>query len=173
MAQVAILTGKLQQLPAVWPNDGEPTGPERNGDGGVDDGEPNDLRSNYKSDLRVHLNLDFYWMLQQMFYQFAEPETALLVMGDDAQQFDADADYVYQPVSTNIETEQNKQKKLQNWQQIMNSIIGMKSPATPPIIAYIIGKMCECQARSTGKSKRCSTSLPRLPLTRATRRART
>ena len=43
------------------------------------------LRSNYKSlTFEFTYNLNFYWMLQQMFYQFAEPETALLVMGDDA-----------------------------------------------------------------------------------------
>ncbi len=166
MAQASFLTGKLQQLPAVWPTTmGNQPGRKETATAVSTTENRTNLRSNYKSlTFEFTYNLDFYWMIQQMVYQFAEPETAMLLMGDDAQAFDPDADFVYQPATTNIEMEQNKQHKTQTWQQILNSIIGMKSPATPPIIAYIIGKMCELQGAEYREVQKMLQALAQAPV---------
>jgi hypothetical protein len=166
MAQAAFLTGKLQQLPAVWPTTmGNQPGRKETATAVSTTENRTNLRSNYKSlTFEFTYNLDFYWMIQQMIFQFAEPETAMLLMGDDAQHFDPDSDYVYQPVSSNIEMEANKSKKVGTWQQILNSIIGMKSPATPPIIAYIIGKMCELQGAEYRQVQKMLEALAKAPV---------
>jgi hypothetical protein len=166
MAQVGMLTGKLQQLPAVWPTTmGNQPGRKETATSISTTENRTNLRSNYKSlTFEFTYNLDFYWMIQQMIYQFAEPETAIALMGDDAQVFDPDADYVYQPVSSNIEMEESKQKKTGTWQQILNALMGLKSPAIAPIIAFIIGKMAELQGTEYREVQKMLENLAKAPV---------
>jgi len=53
------------------------------------------------------------------------PETATKILGQDASFFDPDADYHYQPVSSNIEVEYNKNQKVRNLDQMVGRLSGM------------------------------------------------
>jgi hypothetical protein len=101
------------------------------------------LRANYKSlTFEYTFFIEFYWMMLQMAYQFMHPDTALMFWGEEAQYFDPDADYSYTPVSSNVEQEYTKDKKVQRWDQILGRISKIPNPAIVPIIAYIIGQQC-------------------------------
>jgi hypothetical protein len=81
-------------------------------------------------------------MMLQMAYQFMHPETALMLWHDNAQYFDPDADYTFEPVSSNVEQEYSKDRKVQRYDQILGRIAKIPNPAIVPIIAYIIGQQC-------------------------------
>jgi len=106
------------------------------------------LRSNYKSlTFEYTYLLDFYWTILQMTYQFAEDKTAFQMMGKDAQWFDPDQDYSYSPVSSNIELEYNKYRKIQNYDQHIGRLVGLVQsvPQVIPIIAHMIRRTLELQ----------------------------
>lgn len=106
------------------------------------------LRANYKSlTFEYTFLLDFYWMNLQMTHQFAEEETAFKMMGDDAAYFDPDEEYTYTPVSSNIELEYNKNKKIQNYDQTLGRISGLVQniPELVPIVAHILRRQLELQ----------------------------
>ena len=98
------------------------------------------LRSNYKS-LTIENTLlsEQYWMIIQMTYQFAEPETAQRLMGDMAQFFSPDEDYTYTPVSSNVEQAENKFRKLQIIDQFFGRASGIKNENTPRLLNYLLG----------------------------------
>lgn len=100
-------------------------------------------RSNYKSLTFEYTFLtEFYWMILQMIYRFAHKDTAIKLMGRDVMTFDPDADYTYTPISSNIELEYSKFKKIQMWDQILGRIVNVPNPKTPILINYIIGEIC-------------------------------
>jgi hypothetical protein len=102
------------------------------------------LRQNYKSlTFEYTFFMEFYWMMLQMAYQFMHPKTALMLWGPAAQYFDPDGDYTYTPVSSNIELEYNKDKKVQRYDQIIGRIAKIPNPAIIPIIAFILGRQME------------------------------
>jgi hypothetical protein len=106
------------------------------------------IRANYKSlTFEYTYLLDFYWMILQMTHQFAEDETALKLMGADSQQFDPDQEYSYSPVSSNIEMEYNKNKKIANYDQHIGRLAGLAEtiPQVLPIIAHMIRRTLELQ----------------------------
>jgi hypothetical protein len=101
------------------------------------------LRANYKAlTFEYTFFAEFYWMMLQMAYQFMHPETALMLWHDNAQYFDPDADYTFEPVSSNVEQEYSKDRKVQRYDQILGRIAKIPNPAIVPIIAYIIGQQC-------------------------------
>jgi hypothetical protein len=79
----------------------------------------------------------------QMGYQFMHPKTIMKILGQEMQSFDPDQDYTYQPVTSNIETEYNKDKKLQRYDQMLGRIANIPNPAIVPIIATIIARELE------------------------------
>jgi hypothetical protein len=92
-------------------------------------------RQNYKAITFEYTCLDpFYWIILQMFWQFARPQTALQMLGEDAYSFDPDADYSYSPVTSSIETEYNKYRKVQMLQQLLATIAPIPNPKTPEIM---------------------------------------
>jgi hypothetical protein len=105
-------------------------------------------RTNYKSlTFEYTFLLDFYWMIMQMTYQFSTEETALRLMGDDAVYFDPDEQYSFSPVSSNVEMEYNKYKKITNYDQTLGRLAGMVQsvPALLPVIAHILRRQLELQ----------------------------
>lgn len=100
------------------------------------------LRANYKSLTFEYTFLcELYWMILNMTKQLAEPETIEHILGKElAQYLDPDCDYQYQPVSSNIETQYNKIKKIQSLDQTLGRISGMVKiiPELVPVVAYII-----------------------------------
>ncbi len=106
------------------------------------------IRGNYKSlTFEFTFLLELYRMILNMTHQFAKEETALKMMGDDAEFFDPDADYTYSPVSTAIETEYNKYKKIQLYDQTIGRLAGLAKglPKVIPVIAHMIQRQLELQ----------------------------
>jgi hypothetical protein len=96
-------------------------------------------RENYKSLTHEYtFQLDQYWIILQMTYQFAEVETAMKMMGDVAQYYDPDADYAYSPVSSNIETQYNKHRKLQIIDQFIGRLVQFPNPNTTKLLNYLL-----------------------------------
>lgn len=88
-------------------------------------------RSNKRGSLKnmtwtYSFDTEFYDMMLQMTYMNAEPETIQLLAGKDlAPFFDPNADYVYVPISANIEAEHGKNRKVNTLDQMMGRIIGL------------------------------------------------
>ena len=136
-----MLTGKMQQVSAIYPTTmGQlpqlasttataVAGAETRGN----------ARANYKSlTFEYTFLVEFYWIILQMTYQFAELETAMKIMGDVAQYFDPDADYTFSPVSSNIETEYNKHRKLQIIDQFIGRLVQFPNPNTTKLLNYLL-----------------------------------
>lgn len=101
-------------------------------------------RNNYKS-LTVEYTylVEFYWLILQMSAQFMEEETAKKVLGDKISMFDPDCDYTYSPVTSSIELEQNKFRKLQIIDQFLGRVANLPNPNTPKLINYLLTKAFE------------------------------
>lgn len=105
-------------------------------------------RSNYKSlTFEYTFFMEFYNLILQMTYMFARPQTLMMLMGEDAYNFSPDNDYTYTPVSSNIEMEYNKYKKIQLFDQTIGRLSGLvqQLPALVPIIAHMIQRQLELQ----------------------------
>lgn len=101
-------------------------------------------RSNYKSlTYEYTFNLDHYWMILQMTWAFARPKTASKMMGEDSHFFDPDAEYSYNPVTSNIETEYNKYRKLQVIDQFIGRLVNVPNPNIWKLLNYLLKKAFE------------------------------
>ena len=143
---IQIATNKMQQLESIYPTTmGELPGRASTTATAVAGAQSNtNLRGNYKALTFEYTFLtDFYWMMMQMGYAFMHPKTAMDILGTDAQFFDPNAEYSYAPVSSSIETEYNKAKKIQNLDQMMGRLVNFQNPSIIPIIAAIIAQQFE------------------------------
>jgi len=105
-------------------------------------------RQNYKSMTFEYMFLqEFYWMILQMTYRFAHDETILKMLGEDAKHFDANEDYTYTPVTSNIESEYKKEKKIQLYDQNIGRLQGLAKvlPKVIPIISHMERRILELQ----------------------------
>jgi len=87
--------------------------------------------------------VEFYWIINQMTYRFARPETALKLMGELAYDFDPDADYTYVPLSQSLESEHNKIRKAGVYDQMVGRLAGLAKifpKEIGQIIAAIVGR---------------------------------
>ena len=86
-------------------------------------------------------------MILQMTHRFAKPETLVNLIGEKlAGSFDPSADYTYVPLTQNIEAEASKQKKVQNWDQMIGRLVGLAKVAPKevvPVIAMAIGEIAK------------------------------
>ncbi len=136
-----MLTGKMQQAWAIYPTTmGQlPQAASTTATAVAGAETRTNARANYKSLTWTHTyNSDFYWIILQMTYQFAESETAIKMMGDVAQYFDPDGDYTFSPVSSNIETEYNKHRKLQIIDQFIGRLVQFPNPNTTKLLNYLL-----------------------------------
>ena len=142
--QAGLFINKLQQVNSVFPSTmGDLPGKASTTATAVAGADTrSNLRANYKA-LTVEYTFltEFYWMILQMSYQFMNPKTAFIILGEEMKAFDPDSDYVYQPVTANIELEYNKRNKLQTYDQLLGRISGIKNPAVVPIIAHVLSRM--------------------------------
>ena len=128
LSQAQMFINKLQQVESIYPTTmGDLPGRASTTATAIEGANvSNNLRANYKSLTFEYTFLtEFYWVMLQMGYQFMHPETALKIMGNDAAYFDPDADYHYQPVSSNIEVEYSKNQKVRNLDQMVGRLSGM------------------------------------------------
>lgn len=146
MGQIGLLSNYMQQVSAKFPTTmGEL--PERASTTATainETGQRSNLRNNYKS-LTVEYTylVEFYWLILQMTSQFMEEETAIKVFGDKIKDFDPESDYTYSPVTSSIELEQNKFRKLQIIDQFIGRVANIPNPNTPKLLNYLMSKAFE------------------------------
>lgn len=94
------------------------------------------IRQNYKALTFEYTFLcDLYWMINQLSYRFMHPQTAWKLLGqDDVEIFDPSSDYTYQPLTSKIEQEYSKQKKLSIIDQALGRVANFPNPKTPMLI---------------------------------------
>ena len=104
-------------------------------------GERANTRENYKSlTIEYTFLTDLYWMILQMANQFMERETAELVLGDLVDEFDPNCDYTYSPVSSSIEQEYSKMRKLQLIDQFIARLSKIPNPNVIKTINYLLSE---------------------------------
>ena len=101
-------------------------------------------RTNYKSMTFEYTFLtELYWMIQQMTWRFAFPQTGEQLMGRKVSAFNPTRHYTYKPLSQSIETEQSKGQKINRWNQLMSYVVQIQHPDTVKAFNYIFGKTAE------------------------------
>lgn len=102
-------------------------------------------RQNYKALTFEYTFLcDLYWMINQLSYRFMHPQTAWKLLGQEyVEVFDPSSDYVYQPITSNIEQEHGKQKKLSIIDQALGRLVNIPNPKTPVLINLLMVKFFE------------------------------
>lgn len=104
------------------------------------------LRANYKSLTYENTVLcDLYWMIHQMTFQFAKPETGKKLMGGKINKFDPKKDYYYKPVSSSIESEFSKQAKIKNLTTLFGYVMQSGNPNAPILANKILEKVFTLQ----------------------------
>jgi len=99
-------------------------------------------RRNYKSFSFDHTFLsELYWMIQQMTYRFAQPETGLKLMGEKVYDFDPTLEYTYKPVSQSTETETSKWQKFKNLDLMLAKAIQTQHPDAVKLVNKIMSDM--------------------------------
>ena len=86
-------------------------------------------RTNYKSmTFEFTFLTELYWMIQQMTWAFASPQTGFKLMGKKVFDFDPSLNYTYKPLSQSIETEYSKDSKIQKLMTIMQTVAQIQHP---------------------------------------------
>ena len=138
LSSLGIITNKTNQVTSTFPNTmgnvaAVPASTTATAIAGAE--QRTNLRQNYKAlTFEYTFLVDFYWIILQMIWRFAHPKTAKLLMGEDVYFFDPDADYTYNPVTSSIETEFNKFRKVQLYQQLMSTAMQFPNQNTPMIV---------------------------------------
>jgi len=93
-------------------------------------------RQNYKALTFEYTFLcDLYWMINQCSYRFMHPQTAWKLLGEEGVVlYDPSPDYSYQPITSNIEQEHGKIKKLGIIDQALGRLVNVPNPKTPMLI---------------------------------------
>lgn len=142
MEMIGMLSGKMQQVTSIYPTtmgqlpDAASTtataiaGAESRGN----------ARSNYKSLTFEYTFLqEFYSIILHMANRFAKDETLVKLVGEELVQFfTPDEDYTYVPVSSNIEAEHSKFKKLQVIDNFLGRVANVPNPNTPKLMNYLL-----------------------------------
>jgi len=152
LAQAQMFINKMQQVESVYPTTmGDLPGRASTTATAIQGAsQQGNLRANYKSLTFEYTFLnEFYWMMMQMGYQFMHPKTAQAILGELAPKFDPDVDAHYQPVSSNIEVEYNKNQKVKNIDQMIGRLSGLVK--LMPGLIFPILKMTEMQFELLGQ----------------------
>lgn len=142
--QLGLLTSKMQQYTAISPVTlgGVPAEASTTATAVAGATQQTNIRTNYKSMTFEYTFLtEMYWMIQHMTWQFAAPETGVVLMGDKVFDFNPALDFFYKPVSQSIETEQSKNAKIQLWNQTLGYILNAQHPDTPKLINAILERI--------------------------------
>lgn len=143
LAQISMLTGKMQQVDSIQPPSMGDTGQaSTTATAFAGAYRATGERVNYKSLTFENTFLcDLYWMIQQMTYVFAFPETGIKLMGDKVYDFDPSKDYYYKPLSQSIEPEYSKANKRKEWMTLFGYAAQIPHPDTVKMINYIFGEI--------------------------------
>ncbi len=122
------------------------------------------IRTNYKSMTFEYTFLtELYWMIQQMTWRFAFPQTGEQLMGQKVSAFNPTRDYTFKPLSQSIETEQAKAQKITRWNQLMSYVVQIQHPDTVKAFNYIFGKTAELMGDEYTNFARAFLD-PRIPI---------
>jgi len=141
MSQIGLLINKMQQTTSIYPTTmgTVPTDSSTTATAVQGANMRSNQRSNYKSLTFEYTFLnELYWMIQQMTWQFAKPETGLKLMGEKVFNFNPALDFFYKPLSQSIETEEAKAAKVRQWTTILQTIASSAHPNMPVIFNYIM-----------------------------------
>ncbi len=150
MQQLGFVKNTASELDAKWPTtmgavpeEASTTATAVNGAEGR-----TNRRGNLKSLTWTYsFDAEFYQMMLQMVYMNAEPETLEMLVGEElASKFDPNADYVYVPISANVEAEHSKMRKVSTYDQMMGRITGLaqfKPQQVFEIVAQIIAEQSQ------------------------------
>ncbi|MHC4728105.1 MAG: hypothetical protein ACYS17_12855 [Planctomycetota bacterium] len=141
LAQMGILTDKMRIVTATQPPDmgSVPELSSTTATAVANASQGSSQRNNYKSMTFENTFLsDLYWMIIQMTWQFAKPETGFNLMGDKVYDFNPEYDFFYTPLSQSIETDQSKGLKIQRWTQILTAILQTGHPDAVKLVNYIM-----------------------------------
>lgn len=146
IGQIQMLRNYIQQVTAKYPTVmGElPNKAATSATAINETGSRASTRSNYKS-LTVEFTMlvDLYWMILQMANQFMERETAEEVLGEYVDDFDPMCDYTYSPVTSSVEQEYNKYRKLQLIDQFIARLVKLPNPNVIKTINYLLKEAFE------------------------------
>jgi len=144
LSQMSLLTGKMNQATSIFPTTMGST-PEYSSTtatavAGAD--QRTNQRTNYKAMTFEYTMLtELYWMIQQMTWAFAKPETGFKLMGEKVFDFDPTLDYTFKPLSQSIETAAGKEAKIKNWMTLLGYIVNVQHPDIVNIINMIVAKV--------------------------------
>ena len=144
--QIGILTTKMDQVMSIYPTTmGDLPGKASTTATAIVGAEDRtSTRTNYKAKTFEHTFLtELYWMIQQMTFSFAFPETGYKLMGEKVYDFNPALDYMFKPLSQSIESEQSKTAKIKIYDQLLMKIAQIQHPDTVLAFNYVFGKMCE------------------------------
>lgn len=152
-----LLASKMQQVSSVYPTTMGDLPAASNTATAVAGAESRaNLRSNYKSlTFENTFLLDLYTIILNMTYQYATPQTMKRMMGEDAQFFDPNQDYSFLPVSSNIEMEASKDRKMQRYDQMLGRLAPFaNNPKIFQIVNFILAQMLELQGNEMAKFRK-------------------
>lgn len=144
LTQIGVLTDKMQQVNSTYPTTmgSLPQLASTTATAIAGAESRTDTRNNYKSLTFENTCLvPLYWMISQMTYQFAAPETAEKLLGDKIYDFNPTLDYTYKPVSAAIETASSRQMKINNWNTVLGYLANIPNPKAAAMINYILIKI--------------------------------
>lgn len=144
MNQFGILMAKMQEVTSIYPTTmgNLPAMSSTTATAVAGAEAQTNKRTAYKSMTFENTFLaDLYWMIGQMTYQFALPETGEKLMGDKVFDFDPALDYYYRPLSQAIENEHTKRVKSEKWVRILQSVVQLQHPDAPKMVNYILTKI--------------------------------
>ena len=138
LQQIGMLTSKMQQVDSIQPPQmGDSGQASTTATAFVGAFRATGERSNYKSLTFENTFLtDLYWMIQQMTFTFALPETGMKLMGDKIYDFDPTKDYYYKPISQTIEPEYSKAAKRKEWSTIIGYAAQIPHKDTVKLLNY-------------------------------------
>lgn len=144
MQQAAFIKNQMQQVDAIFPNTmGDVPGLASTTATAVAGAETrSNMRANYKSLTFENTFLsELYWMIMQMTWTFAKPDTGVVLMGDKVGDFDPAKDYFFKPVSSSIEPEYSKQNKIKLWSTIFAQMANIPHPDIIKPLNYVMSQM--------------------------------
>jgi hypothetical protein len=144
MQQLGILINKMQQTTSIYPTTmgNTPTDSSTTATAVQGANQRSNQRSQYKSMTFEYTFLnELYWMIQQMTFVFAKPETGVDLMGTKVFNFNPKLEYFYKPLSQSIETEESKNAKIKQLTGVMQIVATSQNPNATGIVNYFLVKM--------------------------------
>lgn len=141
IVQIQMLRDYIHQISAKYPTVmGELPGKAATSATAVNEtGQRANTRANYKSlTIEFTFLIDLYWMILNMANQFMEEETATKVLGEYVYDFDPRADYTYSPITSSIEQEYSKYRKLQLIDSFIAKLAKIPNPNVIKTINYLL-----------------------------------